>query len=48
MIYLFFALWAATVAAAFFARSRRTVHLLCTTYFAVHALFAAMLFAGVP
>lgn len=46
MIYLFFALWAATAAAAFFARSRRTVHLLCTTYFAVHALFAAMLFAG--
>ena len=42
MIYLFFALWTATAAAAFFARSRRTVHLLCTLHFTVHAAFAAM------
>ena len=46
MIYLFFALWTATAAAAFFARSRRTVHLLCTLHFTVHAAFAAMLLGG--
>lgn len=46
MIYLFFAMWTATAAAAFFARSRRTVHLLCTLHFTVHAAFAAMLLGG--
>ncbi len=46
MIYIFFAMWLAAGAAAFFARSRRTVHLLCGFYMCVHAAFAAHLLFG--
>lgn len=46
MIYIFLALWLATGAATFFARSRRAVHLLCALHMGIHALFAARLLFG--
>lgn len=46
MIYIFFILWLAIGGAAFAARTRRTVHILCGLYMAVHTIFAVMLLAG--
>ncbi|MBE6213980.1 MAG: hydrogenase 4 subunit F [Rikenellaceae bacterium] len=46
MIYLYFILWLAIGACAFFVRSRREVHLLCGLYIASHLLFAGRLLFG--
>lgn len=46
MIYLFFAIWLIVAAGTFFARSRRTVHIMCGLYIATHLAFALKLFLG--
>lgn len=46
MIYVFFIIWIAIAASAFFARSRREVKLLCGLYVAAQVAFSAKLFFG--
>ena len=46
MIYLFFAIWLIVAAGTFFARSRRTVHIMCGLYIATHLAFLIKLFLG--